>query len=107
MRNDTIRHSGNRRGKKDGGKNWLFFLSVLLVLLPGCQSDEELPYLEVSATEIQFTKDAGGYTLEVQTNVEWTATVSPSTASAWLTLSAPGGAAGTTVLTVTAAANEN
>lgn len=107
MKIGTTRHAGNRRRKKDDRKNWLFFLSVLLVLLPGCKSDEELPYLEVSATEIQFAKEAGEYTVEVQTNVEWTATVSPSAATAWLTLSTPGGAGGTTALTVTAVANEN
>lgn len=107
MRICTTRHSGNRRQKKNGGKNRWFFLSLLLVLLPGCKSDEELPYLEVSATEIRFTKEAADYTVEVHANVEWTATVSPSAATAWLTLSASGGAGGTTVLTVTAAANEN
>ncbi len=107
MKTSSIYYFGNRRRKKDDRKNWLFFLSVLLVLLPGCKSDEELPYLEVSATEIQFAKEAGEYTVEVQTNVEWTATVSPSAATAWLTLSAPGGAGGTTALTVTAVANEN
>lgn len=107
MKTSSTYHSGNRRRKQDDGKNRLLFLSVLLLLLPGCKSDEELPYLEVSASEIQFTKEGGEYTVEVQTNVEWKAAVSPSTASAWLTLSAPGGTGGTTALTVTAVANEN
>lgn len=101
----TTWRSGNCRQKKNSRKNRWFFLPVLLVLLSGCKSDEELPFLEVSATEIKFTKEAGEQTVNISSNVAWQSGITPASAASWLTVS-PGSGTGSGTVAVSVKAND-
>lgn len=105
MRIRTPWRSGNRRQKKSGSNNRWFFLSVLLVLLAGCKSDEELPFLEISTSEIEFTKEAGDQTVNISSNVAWRSDITPASTASWLTVS-PGSGTGSGTVAVSVREND-
>lgn len=67
-------------------KNTISLFFCLLLVLAGCKDDED-PYITLSATELNFAKTPGSQTIDINTNVEWKASISPSSAASWLTLS--------------------
>lgn len=77
----------------------------MLVLLSGCKSDEELPFLEVSVSEIKFTKEAGEQTVNISSNVAWQSGITPASAASWLTVS-PGKGTGNGTVAVLVKAND-
>ena len=77
-------------------KKAINFFFCLLLVLAGCKDDED-PYIFLSATELNFTKTAGEQTVDINTNVPWKASISPSSAASWLTVTPNTADAGATI----------
>lgn len=92
---------GNQRSKN----GILFLLFCFLIVLSGCEKDEN-SYFELSTSKVNFTEKAESKTVEIHTNTDWQANISPSSAASWLTLSANRGGGRDVTLTLSATVND-
>ncbi|MCC8172784.1 MAG: BACON domain-containing protein [Parabacteroides sp.] len=92
-------------GTREGVKMACSSLFCLLLLLPGCKTDEQ-PYMELSVSKLDFTRTAGEQTVDIKSNVTWQSGITPASTASWLTVS-PGNGTGNSTVTVSVKANDS
>jgi len=84
----------------------LFHILLVISLFSGCSKDEDKLTVDIPTDQLYFSNIVDSKTIIIDSESDWKASIIPSSASSWLTLSSHSGNAGKSSLTIRTSEND-